>query len=352
LYCPAHPSKDTEEERLGRKIYEEFTTVVVLREQCRIQDDRWLSFLHRSRYGLCTDEDIELLRGLVLGSKHCPETNFEDRPWSEAVLITSRHCVRTQWNEASIERHCRKTRQTLLISKAYDTIGDREVTNAERYTILTQKGGKGKTRGEKGGLPHNVPLAIGMQVMVTLNVHTDLDVANGARGEIVGIGLHSKEPPIDRTQTRWHLRFPPQYVLVKLQRTKAKQLPGLELGVIPITPAQKTFSIRASNGQKKTVTRRQHPITPAYSFTDYRSQGQTIPYVIVDISTPPSGQITAFNAYVALSRSKGRDTIRLLRGFDPSLFTTHASEFLRVEDERIDRLDRETMEAAEKSDAG
>ncbi|CAK5274245.1 unnamed protein product, partial [Mycena citricolor] len=52
----------------------------------------------------------------------------------------------------------------------------------------------------------------------------------------------------------------------------------------------------------KTFRRRQYPITGAYTFTDYCSQGQTIKRVIVDIATPPSGGLSLFNLYVALSR--------------------------------------------------
>jgi hypothetical protein len=35
-----------------------------------------------------------------------------------------------------------------------------------------------------------------MRVMVTKNVETDLDITNGARGEIVVIVLHEDKPPI------------------------------------------------------------------------------------------------------------------------------------------------------------
>ncbi|KAG2099649.1 hypothetical protein BD769DRAFT_1368344 [Suillus cothurnatus] len=45
-------------------------------------------------------------------------------------------------------------------------------------------------------------------------------------------------------------------------------------------------------------------MTAAYAFTDYRSQGQTIPYVLVDIATPPTGGLNLFNLYVALSRTE------------------------------------------------
>ncbi|KAG2749743.1 hypothetical protein P692DRAFT_201672903, partial [Suillus brevipes Sb2] len=50
----------------------------------------------------------------------------------------------------------------------------------------------------------------------------------------------------------------------------------------------------------------------ANSFTDYRSQVQTINKSIIDIATPPSGGLTPFNIYVALS-SRGRGHERLAR---------------------------------------
>ncbi|KAI0310391.1 hypothetical protein OF83DRAFT_1042920, partial [Amylostereum chailletii] len=92
-------------------------------------------------------------------------------------------------------------------------------------------------------------------------------------------------------------------------------LPGLSESVIPIVPVERTFSIVIPNHAgdsvvTKTVTRRQLPVTPAYAFTNYRSQGQTIPIVVVDIASPARGSpLSLFNVYVALSRSSGRETI-------------------------------------------
>ncbi|KAJ7075916.1 hypothetical protein B0H15DRAFT_791165 [Mycena belliarum] len=70
-------------------------------------------------------------------------------------------------------------------------------------------------------------------------------------------------------------------------------------------------------------------MTPAYVFTDYKSQGQTLEYVLINLEKPPTHKLTPFSTYMALSRSRGRDRIRLLRGFETSLFTTHPSEDLR-----------------------
>ena len=59
---------------------------------------------------------------------------------------------------------------------------------------------------------------------------------------------------------------------------------------------------------------------------------------------PPPVTLTTFTAYIALSRSQGCDTIRLLGDFDDALFTTHPSEDLRQEDVWLAELTRITKE--------
>ncbi|KAI6009235.1 hypothetical protein EDC04DRAFT_2581691 [Pisolithus marmoratus] len=83
-------------------------------------------------------------------------------------------------------------------------------------------------------------------------------------------------------------------------------------------------------------------MTTAYAFTDYCTQGQTIPYVIVNIAKPPMGALNLFNLYVALSRSSGHDTIRLLRDFDESIFLKSHTLELLAEDDHLAELDAKT----------
>ena len=71
-------------------------------------------------------------------------------------------------------------------------------------------------------------------------------------------------------------------------------------------------------------------------------------YVIVDIATPPSGGLSLFNLYVALSRSSGRDTIRLLRDFDEEVFMKKHDLTLIREDERLEAMNMETRRWYEK----
>ena len=66
---------------------------------------------------------------------------------------------------------------------------------------------------------------------------------------------------------------------------------------------------------------------------------QTIPYVLVDIAQPPTGTLSLFNLYVALSRSSGRDSIQLLRDFDEGHFQRSHDTYLMDEDDRLEKLD-------------
>ncbi|KIM69708.1 hypothetical protein SCLCIDRAFT_1208217 [Scleroderma citrinum Foug A] len=54
---------------------------------------------------------------------------------------------------------------------------------------------------------------------------------------------------------------------------------------LQLEPSPATTTV---NGRKPTVSRQQLPITPAYAFTKYHSQGQTIEHYIVDVSAPPN----------------------------------------------------------------
>ena len=166
-------------------------------------------------------------------------------------------------------------------------------------------------------LKSTLQVALGMHVLVTLNVQTDIDVANGAKGTVVGLVLHEDEESSDDSIRTLH--HTPSCMFIKMDRTRAECLHRLQDDVIPIVPALKSFKITyteqvsdtvtgASVLQKKskTVQRRQFPVTGAYAFTDYRSQGQTIDSVIVDLAKPPSGgELSMFNMYIALSRSRG-----------------------------------------------
>lgn len=235
-----------------------------------------------------------MLRTLVVSREGAVPTDFSDEKWSKAALITPRHGVRREWNEAAVRHHCSQENKMLFICPAEDTISGRPLTLVERYGLALRSKKKGEGKVEKMNLSSRLSLAIGARVMVTKNLRTDLDLVNGARGEIVDIILDAEEEIDVGEGGVVHLKKMPAYVLVKMERTRAKQLPGLEEGVIPLEPAVQKMVINVPQAQgrpsvTRTVKRQQFAMTLAYAFTDYRAQGQKIPAVIVDVATPPTG---------------------------------------------------------------
>jgi hypothetical protein len=94
----------------------------------------------------------------------------------------------------------------------------------------------GKQCWKSNDLPAAVEIAIGMKVMVTSNIKTDLNATNRAHGEIVDIILHPDKLTLeDRPVVK--LKHLPSYVLVKLTCTQASQLEGLDEGIIPVKVA-------------------------------------------------------------------------------------------------------------------
>lgn len=328
---------------IGREIFKQFTTVVNLTEQMRTTDPEWCAILRHLRTGSCSEEELEVIASLRLN----PGEDYGTAPWSDAILVTPRHSSRAMWNAAAVKRHCAKTGNRLYISPAEDTTGReaRGLTLEERVIVAGMK-----TR-QTARLEDCAHIAVGMKAMVVLNISTEGDVANGTRGTVAGIVLDPREPEnheLDENSGGILLKYPPALVLFKPDGGTAERFQNVEEGLIPLVPSKESFTIVTQDGKSHTVARRQMAITPGYAFTDYKSQGQTIEYVIVDLAKPPSGApLTPFNAYVALSRSRGRHSIRILREYDERLFTEHPSEDLRMEDERLSTLaDQTTQNAA------
>ena len=109
------------------------------------------------------------------------------------------------------------------------------------------------------------------------------------------------------------IRTLPAYMLIRLDHDIGVPvaLPGLPFGVVAIEPCETTF--RNENGS---VTFRQFPVSLAFAITDYRCQGQTFPWVVVDLKKPAGNSPTA-SPYVQLSRAKRRDQLSILRPFSP-----------------------------------
>ena len=160
---------------------ENFKTVVQLKEQYRVTDPEWNELLQRVRFGNCRAHHLEFLRKLILTDPDCPPTDFNKHPWTDAILITPRHGVLRHWNAAAVRQECARKKVPLLRCPAEDTTAGRPLTLHERCRAARTQPKRSKTRQERAGLSNVVELFVGMKMMITYNVMTDMDLANGAR---------------------------------------------------------------------------------------------------------------------------------------------------------------------------
>ncbi len=140
LYNPT-ANWDSNEDKVGSTLYKEFSTVVLLTEQMRVKDEVWIEFLRDMRKGTVDDDDMTMLKRLVLPS----ETNLQEEPWNSAVLVTPCHSVRMKWNAEAVRQHCTRSRETLYIACAEDTVKGTTITLAEKVALMKRKvAGTGK----------------------------------------------------------------------------------------------------------------------------------------------------------------------------------------------------------------
>jgi len=190
--------------------------------------------------------------------------------------------------------------------------------------------------------------------MVLANILTEGEVANGMRGTIRDIILDPREAiPEPEDDGSMKFNYPPALIL--FEPDKKSQISSaftddredgaikIPMGQVPLTPFTVHFVIIMPNGSKITVVRRQYALTGGYAFTDIKAQGRTIEVVVIDLRDTPTGRISPFSVYVALSRSKGRETIWLLTDFNIELLKTHPNEDLAVEMERLGLLGAKTF---------
>ena len=339
-----NPSPENGTCQLGRNLFEQFNIVIRLDQQIRIRDVGWMEILNRTRTGDCTYQDIVAMKKLVLTNPECDIPDFTQPPWSDTILVTSWNCVRNRWNELMLEQHTRRAGQIKYVLYAFDRTNGQPLTKQQQLAVAHLK------LDDTNHLPHKVELVIGMKAMVTMNISTETDLANGSRGVVEDIILDPREKIDVNHATTIQLQYPPAAVLFKPLFSRKHKFPGLPEGTVPIFPTKKKFKLGGRSGVR--IEREQFALTPAYAFTDFKSQGQTIESVIVDLAKPPSGTLTGFHAYVSLSRSRGRGTIRLLRDFDERLFTKHPNEYLRKEDARLERLENETKKRYDDGEFG
>src|SRR6266496_4161371 len=291
----------------GHHLWRSINLVVLLTEQMRQSDDpEFAAALRRIRFHEPTLEDIEMLNSRIGASLECP---------TSIPIVVRRHRLRDALNKERLQ----VASQASNVPITHCLADIKTHTKMSRSEVYNVKGGRSNVKGN--GILSVIP---GAPLMITENIDIPLGLVNGAIVEFYGFA--------DRDGTLIHdeiIVTPPTYMLVKLKHDIGVEiaLPGLPPSVVGIESMSLTY--KASLG--KAMTYSQFPVTLAYAITDYKCQGQTFRWVIVDLKKPNGGYSPTSSPYVQLSRAKTLASLSILRPFDPAELQSPLSKDLLAE---------------------
>lgn len=202
----------------------------------------------------------------------------------------------TFWAEDKFKNLDENPPLSLLISKPYTQTG-------RLITMLT--------------VAKNAP------AMITMNLDTNDFLTNGIRGWIVAIEEEKK--------IIW-MKFDDPKV-GRMRRRKSKEKFPEDETAVPIRREKASFSF-GNTGSTVRVQRTQYPIVVCYALTAHKSQGMTIPKVIIDF-TDVDGKLARVSKgafYVAITRVRKGDDLFLTR-FSPKFI--HCNEEVERELKRL-----------------
>ena len=138
---------------------------------------------------------------------------------------------------------------------------------------------------------------------------------------------------------------PPACVLFRRENSKHSKFEDLETKVIPVFPLERSITIKGYS-----VRRKQVPMCPAFSLTDYKIQGSTLTTAVLDLKDNPStkGQDhhkKYCSIYVQLSRLQSLNGLYLLQRIDMDDLRFCPDSRLLSEMERLRALEQETIAA-------
>ena len=329
----------SQEEAVGKALWHQVTTVVILRQNMRqktqsVEDAKLRTALENMRYKACTAEDINFLRTRI--SSNLPDcASICDSTFRDVSIITGTNLHKDEINKLGALRFAQETGQNLVDffsddsprsnpSDSEQTSGTKrvnEITDEMQYGFWSQP--PSSTDKHIAG---KLSLCIGLPVMIRYNYATELCMTRGQEGFVHG--WQSKKG------SRGQLALDTLFVKLKDPPTHI-QLNGLPENVVPIYPTTTNVQITLPNDERYYITRSQVEVLVNFAMTDFASQGKTRPFNVSDLNNLSTHQ----SYYTALSRSATARGTLILQGFDARKVTGGCSGALRQEFRELELLD-------------
>ncbi len=284
LYSPIKglfaSSKKSQEAALGKAIWHQVTTVVILHQNmCQKgqsdNDNKLHMALSNMRYKACTSNDIALLSSHVCGSSTAaPDINSEQ--FRNVSIITGLNIHKDEFNHIGSLWFAQETNQELVHFYSDDAMS--ETASIARSKNIKKNNSMSLTPQiqielwnsppsmNNKHIPGKLSICKGLPVMIRLNSATELGITKGQEGYVhswvEGIGSCSQKI-LDTLFVK--LSSPPETVHV----------PGLPDNIVPLIRTSSAISCTLHNDTRISVNRSQVEILPNFAMTDYCSQGKT-----------------------------------------------------------------------------
>ena len=243
-----------------------------------------------------------------------------------------RNELHTELNNRAVINKAYETGRSPTVVIATDTIKTKKNINLPDLTKRLLALPDNKTK----HLPGYLPLVPDMPVLLQKNIACELGLSNGTPGifrELIYSETSEQTIGFDEgvfTADTVFVRNA-QCALIEIPKSKMKKLDSLDPLIIPIPVIDKTFEVNSEKlyadkgpimkkfNDKKlkstiTVKRKGLPLVPAYSITTHKSQGQTLPKMVIDLNMPP-GIVEVASAYMPLSRVQQLTDLVILQDF-------------------------------------
>ena len=315
---------------MGAYLWRQVKTVVLLKLNHRqAGDNAYAELLSRVRKGEAKvptpgngTNDYDTLRTRYIDRLD----STTQRRFQYAPVIVGKKKIRDLLNLRILGHHANSLSLPVHLYHSRDKVAGQSVSGDDRTTLW--KLSSTATHDSIGKLP----LFPGMKVMVQENLAISNRVVNGSEGTVRDIVYEEEDGK--------------RYALVVYVHIPGSGRICAESinDVVPIFPESSTFQW-VVGGTSITVSRLQLPLLPAYSYTDYKSQGRSLNEAIVDPASASSLQ----GLYVMLSRVRTLTGLAILRPFKSGKLNQRLSQELRNELQRLEDLDRLTRRNYESS---
>ena len=341
-------SLQDQEAAIGKALWHQITTVVILRENMHQKtqtpdDERLRAALSNMRYKACTPDDIAFLRSRV-SSEIEGRSSVNEKQFRNVSVITTLNLPKDVINYLGSRRFAAETGQELMDFYFEDTVSSSD--SQEKKSI--KKGNTNKRRkkiqtpllspalqqiiwnlppsNNTKNIPGKLSLCRGLPVIIRLNSATELCMTKGQEGIVYDWQVTTGSRGQRMLDTLFvKLINPPQTV----------QLHNLPENVVPLIRTTTSTQCFLPNDATVSISRSQVEVLPNFAITDYTSQGKTRINNPVDLSSARSHQ----SYYTALSRSASAAGTVILQGFDTYKITGGASGALRQEFRELEMLD-------------